>query len=352
MGNSVNNIPSINTPLTDSSGRINPTWYEFLRSFLAISVEISPDNPTGTANVVAGNGLTGGGDVSAGDVTLAVGAGLGITVNANDVNVDISSQQQVGITGNDEIMFSDVSDNNNIRKTRVRDINALASNPAGLNTYVQYNDSEIFGADAGFVYDKAGSATLTGTLQATKIQVDGQAVNYIYFDGTSGTSGPRVQSSGSGGFTIYANQSGSNIGSITFGTSANPIAINVGTGLNINLGNISASGPGCEFQGNLPLRRCINAAITASTTQTQGNGALSRDYNNVSTVANANDTVTLPTAIAARMCLVINSGANTLQVFPASGDDLGAGLNTSTTIVAGALKLWVAIDATTWKQIV
>lgn len=38
-------------------------------------------------NVISGDGLTGGGDLSA-DRTLAVGQGLGVTVNANDVQVD------------------------------------------------------------------------------------------------------------------------------------------------------------------------------------------------------------------------------------------------------------------------
>lgn len=42
-----------------------------------------------TRQVISGNGLTGGGDLSA-DRTLAVGAGTGIIVNANDVQVDSS----------------------------------------------------------------------------------------------------------------------------------------------------------------------------------------------------------------------------------------------------------------------
>lgn len=52
-------------------------------------------------NVVSGGGLTGGGDLSA-DRTLAVGAGLGITVNADDVQVTAGA----GLTfsGNDLIV--------------------------------------------------------------------------------------------------------------------------------------------------------------------------------------------------------------------------------------------------------
>ncbi len=73
----------------------------------------------------------------------------------------------------------------------------------------------------------------------------------------------------------------------------------------------------------------VTAGITASTTQSQGQGALVTEVNEISTVANDGDTVTLPSAIAGIMVLVINNGINTLQIFPASGDNLGAGANAS-----------------------
>lgn len=93
------------------------------------------------------------------------------------------------------------------------------------------------------------------------------------------------------------------------------------------------------------------AGITASTTQTQGQGALTSDVNEVSTVANANDTCTLPTAEPAMTVTVINNGANTMQLFPASGDNLGAGVDTATTIAASAHKRFQSYDATNWVDI-
>jgi hypothetical protein len=98
--------------------------------------------------------------------------------------------------------------------------------------------------------------------------------------------------------------------------------------------------------------RSTTASITASTTQTQGQGALTTDVNEISTCANANDTVTLPSAIAGRSCFISNNGANTLQIFPASGDNLGAGLNTSTTLAAAGHALFVAHDSTNWEQFI
>ena len=95
-------------------------------------------------------------------------------------------------------------------------------------------------------------------------------------------------------------------------------------------------------------KRSVAAGLTASTTQAQGQGPLTCEINEVSTCANANDVRTLPTAVAGYRVVVINNGAQTLQVFPASGDNLGAGVNTSTTIIAGARKEFISYDATNW----
>ena len=90
------------------------------------------------------------------------------------------------------------------------------------------------------------------------------------------------------------------------------------------------------------------AGITANVTQTQGQTPLTSSVNEVSTVANDDDVVTLPAAVAGRSVMVLNNGANDLQVFPASSDDLGRGVDASSVIPVGETKEWVAIDGTTW----
>ena len=75
-----------------------------------------------------------------------------------------------------------------------------------------------------------------------------------------------------------------------------------------------------------PSERSAQAGITASTTQTQGQQTLAADVNQVSTVANNDDVVTLPAAFPGEEITIINDGLNTLQIFPATGDDLGTGL--------------------------
>ncbi|MCH8991694.1 MAG: hypothetical protein IIA44_08105 [Acidobacteria bacterium] len=94
------------------------------------------------------------------------------------------------------------------------------------------------------------------------------------------------------------------------------------------------------------------AGLTAGTTQTQAGGfVLVAEVNEVSTVANVNDTVVLPAAAPGLRIVIINNGANTLRIYPASGDDLGQGVDTFTSLAAGSNVVFVAYDATTWEII-
>lgn len=118
-----------------------------------------------------------------------------------------------------------------------------------------------------------------------------------------------------------------------------------------------------------------NTATTASTTQTQGNGDLglhgaktNPQIFNVQTVANDDDTVTLPalgvhgTDVESGVfpVTIMNNGANRLQIFPASGEDLGEGTNNPVTLRADGIAKFIGhyqVDGGTaytrlWKQLV
>jgi len=95
-------------------------------------------------------------------------------------------------------------------------------------------------------------------------------------------------------------------------------------------------------------RRSSVTSITASTTQTQGNGLLSGDVNVISTVANNNDTVTLPTAVAGIGAIVTNKGSKKIKIFPNTADNLGAGVNGSVSLSAGSTIIFYCYDATNW----
>lgn len=345
MSISVNSIPSINVPFTDSKGRISPIWHEFLRSFVSASVDGTVAETVNTTSVTAGAGLIGGG---VGDVTLAVGAGSGIAVDADSISVDFLSPPNTEVALDDGILFSDSSQNNNIARTQIRNIIELNS-PGGLDSQIQYNDNGLFGADSGLTYDKAGTLTVSSGISFSGgMSMTSGTTDKIQFDGVTGSTDPKIISGGSGTFGLYAASSGFDAANMIMGTAGN---------ITFNLlstsgdGTVVMTGDSVAITGRVHLMRCISSALTASTTQTQGQGALLSDYNIVGTVANNNDTVTLPAALASQYCFVRNGGANRLQVFPASGDDLGAGVNTVITLQPGEHYEWVAIDATTWHNV-
>jgi hypothetical protein len=97
----------------------------------------------------------------------------------------------------------------------------------------------------------------------------------------------------------------------------------------------------------------LDTGLTAGTTQTQAGGlALTAAVNDVTTVANTNDAVTLITAVAQVKQTVYNNGANVLQVFPAASDNLGEGVDASTTIDPGEFGVFTAKDTTNWISVI
>jgi hypothetical protein len=142
-------------------------------------------------------------------------------------------------------------------------------------------------------------------------------------------------------------------GTLTTGNSNILIGADVptaGTSDYLGIGNGTITGDLAAKQ--ITFRLITTAGITASNPPLQGSGALTSNVNQVSTVANPNDNVTLPPALAGLEVIVINSDpVNTLQVFPALGDDLGAGVNISTTQAAGVTNRYVAYDTTNWVKL-
>ncbi len=94
--------------------------------------------------------------------------------------------------------------------------------------------------------------------------------------------------------------------------------------------------------------------ITAVNPPAQGSGALTagRNYHTVDTVGAANDCVTMPSALAGQLVIIANRGANTLQIFPASGDNFqGSAVNASITLAAGGEGIYLAVDTTVWVRV-
>jgi hypothetical protein len=106
-----------------------------------------------------------------------------------------------------------------------------------------------------------------------------------------------------------------------------------------------------EVSDQILADHSMEAGITASTTQTQGQRPLLSSYNEISVCANHNDVVTMPPAATGRRCLIINKGARRLQLFPESGDDIGAGIDASVTIKSDTSLLFVGIDSINWHDV-
>lgn len=98
------------------------------------------------------------------------------------------------------------------------------------------------------------------------------------------------------------------------------------------------------------VKRSVSAAITATSPGVQGDNILVSDINEVSVVGTAADAVTLPSAVAGMEIFIINNdGADALEIWPYSGDDLGAGHNTATSLIAGSNITFVAYDSDHWE---
>lgn len=97
-----------------------------------------------------------------------------------------------------------------------------------------------------------------------------------------------------------------------------------------------------------------NIGLTADVGSSQGDGAITSSFNVYSTVATPGDAATLPDVFLSVgiQIHIKNDGANSMDVFPASGDDLGQGVDTPLAVPAGTSVAFLAtIAGSTWTQI-
>lgn len=88
--------------------------------------------------------------------------------------------------------------------------------------------------------------------------------------------------------------------------------------------------------------------VTAGT-DAQGQGALTSDYNVITTAATNPSGVTLPAATTGRRVIVVNKGANPINVYPASGGTIDAlAANASVQLAVNAMAIFNASSTTQW----
>jgi hypothetical protein len=105
------------------------------------------------------------------------------------------------------------------------------------------------------------------------------------------------------------------------------------------------------------IRTAGKGTVTDSITAHAGGGqgsavTITTQFNRISTVANAADSVKLPAATLGKMVAVFNDGANAVAVFPATGEYIDAlSVNASTSIIAGGIAQYVCVVSGKWKTI-
>jgi hypothetical protein len=189
--------------------------------------------------------------------------------------------------------------------------------------------------------------TSVGTL--TSLTVSGNA-NV----GNIGTAGQYISSiaTGTAPFVVTSTTQVANLNVATSGTAgtvttaAQPNITSVGTLTSLgSSGNITAP----NFIANTGFFiSSVNAAVSAAGT-VQGNAtAITREVNVTSTVASGAGVV-LPTAVAGMRVTIINTAANAVLVYPASGGTINSlSLNAAFSQGAGAKLDFVATSTTQW----
>lgn len=183
----------------------------------------------------------------------------------------------------------------------------------------------------------------------------------LTFDGATLATTGRIEAAETIGVVGFGNEAAQlrDIAAADLVPSVNPRRNDQWTGVGGAFGNLdflhdnnatsSFLGLRLRKQADLFSTRSWNVeGIGASTTQTQGQAPVKSTLVRVTSVANDNDVITLREPELGMDQIIMNLGANILQIFPESGDDLGVGTDASMTIQSGGSVWFVGIDADTW----
>lgn len=209
---------------------------------------------------------------------------------------------------------------------------ALTSNP--LSQFAATTSSQL----AGVISDETGSGALVFATSPTLVTptlgtpASGTLTNCTGLPISTGVSGL-----GSGVSAFLATPSSANLATaVTDETGSGALVF--GTSPTLTTPALSAA--------------TVSASVTVTAgTNAQGQGALTSDFN-VITTASANPSgVTLPTATVGRRVTVVNRGANPVNVYPATGATINAlAANASISLPVGAWMEFVGETTTAWES--
>jgi hypothetical protein len=97
----------------------------------------------------------------------------------------------------------------------------------------------------------------------------------------------------------------------------------------------------------------LDSGVTAHAGGGQANAVQLTETNNiVSTVATTADSVLIPNVLTSNVEVwVTNSGANSLNLFPQVGGNLGSGVNTAYALAAGHTAKFISTGVNLWTRV-
>lgn len=219
-----------------------------------------------------------------------------------------------------------------------------------LGSGVTASSLTSFGNSPTLVTPNIGAATATTVNNVTITQpatgstltiANGKtltASNTLTFTGTDSSS----VAFGTGGTVAYTSNNLGVFGATTSAQLLSVISDETGSGALVFATSPSLTTPA------LAGETFSTATITAGT-NAQGQAALTADFNVITTAANNPSGATLPTATVGRRLLIVNRGANPVNVFPATGATIdGLAANASIALPVNQILEFYASSATQW----
>ena len=196
----------------------------------------------------------------------------------------------------------------------------------------------------------AGSAQIDAAGASASVPIAvGASATYEASSGTQWYTVDAPLAAGTATTVTYGNGTVSvnNTGATSVSGTANQVVASASTGA-ITLSTPSVFIAPGTIQDTSGMKYSTTAGVSAAGT-TQGTAtAITTSYNTVTTVGSGTGVV-LPTASAGLIVVVANRGANSLNVYPASGAAIdGASTNTAVSIGIGATAIYEASSATQW----
>jgi hypothetical protein len=314
---------------------------------LGVSGTITAANITANTGVFTGNGsglsALAGGNVT-GQVANALVAGTVYTAAQPNIT-SVGTLSSLAVTGN--VSAANLTGNHYGNGSTLEALNASNISSGTLAQARLANASVTLGSTALTLGSTV--TTVAGLTSVTSTTFVGALTGAATTAGTVTTAAqPNITSVGTlTGLTVSATITGSVSGSAaTVTTAAQPNITSVGTLTSLSSsGNIVAP----NVQANTGyFISSVNAAVSAAGT-VQGNATVIASMVNVVSTVASGAGVALPTAVAGMRITLINTSANALLVYPASGGAINSGAtNASFSQVAGGRLDFVATSTTQW----